>query len=128
MATNKTPGFEIPEQIRDMAEGNVDQARKAFDEFMSATQKAVSTVESSASTVQSGALDFNKKALNYAEENALKAFDFAQKALQVKDVQELMQIQNDFLRSQITALGEQARDLSDSVAKTATDATKKVGD
>jgi len=125
MVKQTVPGFEIPEQIRDLAENNVKQAQQAFDEFMSATQQAVSTLETSASTVQSGTLDFNKKALNYAEENVATAFEFAKKALKAKDVQELMQLQNEFLRSQMAALGEQARDLSDSVTKTATEATKK---
>lgn len=128
MAKQTTTGFEIPEQMRDLAENNVEQARKAFDDFMAATQKAVSSMEDSASAVQGGALDFNKKALSYAEENVAKAFDFAQKAMKAGDVQDLLQIQNEFLRSQMASLGEQARDLSDSVTKTATDAAKKMGD
>ncbi|MBB4304110.1 phasin [Rhodobium orientis] len=124
MATKKPTGFEMPDQFRQMAEGNVKQAQQAFDEMMSAMQKAVTTVESSASTVQTGALDFNKKALGYAEENVAKAFEYATKSLQVTDMQDLMQLQNEFLRTQMTALGEQARDLSDAVTKTATEATK----
>ncbi len=128
MAKQKNTGFEIPEQMRTMAESNVENAKQAFDDFMSATQKAVSSMEGSASTVQGGALDFNKKALSYAEENVAKAFEFAQKALQAGDVQEMLQVQNEFLRSQMAALGEQARDLSDSVTKTATNAAKKMGD
>ena len=52
MATNTTPNYEIPTEMRDFAEKSVEQARKAIDGFMSAAQKTVDTFEGSANTVQ----------------------------------------------------------------------------
>jgi len=125
MAAGKN-GFEIPEQMRDFAEKSVDQARKAFDDFMNVTQQAVSKVEDSASAVQSGTTDVNRKALTFAEEQVDAAFKFAQEMVRAKDMEEIMSLQQNYLRSQMETLGEQARDISDTATKAAQDAAKSV--
>jgi phasin len=123
MTTDKS-GFEVPEQMRDFAEKSVDQARKAFDDFMGATHKAVSNVEDSAQAVQSGAADVNKKALGYAEEHVNSAFKFAQELVKASTVEDMMKLQQDYLRSQMEALGEQAREFSNTATKAVSEATK----
>jgi len=123
MSTNKT-GFEIPEQMRDFAEKSVDQARKAFDDFMGATQKAVTNVEDSANAVQAGAADANKKALTYAEEHVNAAFKFAQELVKANNLEDMMKLQQDYLRGQMEVLGEQAREFSNTATKTVQDAAK----
>lgn len=125
MAAGKS-GFEIPEQMRDFAEKSVDQARKAFDDFMNVTQQAVSKMEDTASAVQSGTSDVNRKTLSFAEEQVDAAFKFAQEMVRAKDMEEVMQLQQTFLHRQMEALGEQARDLSDTATKAAQDAAKSV--
>lgn len=127
MTTPKSD-FEIPEQMRDFAEKSVDQARKAFDNFMDATQKAVSTVEEQSSSAQSGSLGMNKKVLDYAEEHVDAAFELAQKIVRANDVQEIMKLQSDYLRAQMEALGEQAREISESASRTASDFARKGSD
>lgn len=122
--TDGEKGFEIPDQMREFAEKSVDQARKAFDDFMSVTQKAVETAEDSASIVQSGATDVNRKTLSYAEEHMDAAFQFAQKLVQAKDLEEMVGLQQSYLRSQMEALGEQARELSNTATKAAQDVSK----
>ncbi|WP_299810768.1 phasin [uncultured Roseibium sp.] len=117
-------GFEIPDQMREFADKSVDQARKAFDDFMGATQKAVSNVEDSATAVQAGAADVNKKALTYAEEHVDAAFQFAQQLVKANDLEEMMKLQQDYLRSQMENLGEQAREFSNSATKAVQDAAK----
>lgn len=117
-------GFEIPEQMRDFAEKSVDQARKAFDDFMGATHKAVSNAEDSASAVQAGAIDVNKKALTYAEEHVNAAFKFAQELVKAGSMEDMMKLQQDYLRSQMESFGEQAREFSNSATKAVQDAAK----
>ncbi len=123
MSTDKT-GFEIPEQMRDFAEKSVDQARKAFDDFMGATHKAVTNVEDSANAVQAGASDVNKKALTFAEEQVDAAFKFAQALVKADNGEDMMKLQQDYLRSQMENLGEQAREFSNTASKTVQDAAK----
>ncbi|MBO6755121.1 MAG: phasin [Roseibium sp.] len=125
MAIDKS-GFEVPEQMRDFAEKSVDQAKKAFDDFMSVTQKAVANAEESASAVQSGASDVNRKGLTFAEEHMDAAFKFAQAMVKAKDMEEMMTLQQDYMRRQMEALGEQARDITNTATKTAQDASKAV--
>ncbi|POF34604.1 phasin [Roseibium marinum] len=123
MSTDKN-GFDIPDQMREFADKSVDQARKAFDDFMGATQKAVSNVEDSASVVQAGATDVNKKALTYAEEHVDAAFKFAQQLVKANNLEDMMKLQQDYLRSQMENLGEQAREFSNSATKAVQDAAK----
>jgi phasin len=110
MATNQTPNYEIPTEMRDFAEKSVEQARKAIDGFMGAAQKTVDTFDSSASTVQTSAKDATRKTFSYAEQNISAAFDLAQKMVRAKDVQEAMQYQAEFVRSQFEAMQTQMKE------------------
>lgn len=111
MATNQTPSYEIPAEMRDFAEKSVEQARKAIDGFMGAAQKTVDTLEGSASTVQSSAKDATRKTFTYAEQNIAAAFDLAQKMVRAKDVQEAMQYQAEYVRAQFEAMQAQMKEL-----------------
>jgi phasin len=118
MATNQTPGYEIPSEMRDFAEKSVEQARKAIDGFLGAAQKTVDTFEGSASTVQTSAKDATRKTFTYAEQNISAAFDLAQKMVRAKDVQEAMQYQAEFVRAQFEAMQAQMKEFG-SMAQTA---------
>ena len=48
--------------------------------------------------VQAGAADVNKKALNYAEEHVDAAFKFAQELVKAQNVEDMMKLQQDYLR------------------------------
>jgi phasin len=110
MATQQTPGYEIPAEMRDFAEKSVEQARKAFDGFIGAAQKTVDTFEGSADTVQASAKDVTRKSFSYAEQNVSAAFDLAQKLVRAKDVQEAMRYQAEFVRSQFEAMQSQMKE------------------
>jgi len=47
--------FEIPSEMRQMAEQSVQQAKKAVDGFIAAAQQAVGTLEGQAAAAQAGA-------------------------------------------------------------------------
>ncbi|AWM88143.1 phasin [Microvirga sp. 17 mud 1-3] len=110
MATNQTTGYEIPEEMRDFAEKSVEQARKAMDGFLGAAQKTVDTFEGSANTAQASMKDATRKTLTYAELNIAAAFDLAQKMVRAKNVQEAMQYQAEFVRSQVESMQTQMRE------------------
>jgi len=110
MATNQTTGYEIPEEMRDFAEKSVEQARKAMDGFLGAAQKTVDTFEGSANTAQASMKDATRKTLTYAEQNIAAAFDLAQKMVRAKNVQEAMQYQAEFVRSQVESMQTQMRE------------------
>jgi phasin len=112
--------------MRDFAEKSVDQARKAFDGFMTAAQRTVDTLESSATSVQSNTKDLTQRTFEYAEQNVSAAFDLAQKLVRAKDVQEAMQLQAEYVRSQFAAMQTQMKEfgsLAQSAAQNAAQAT-----
>ena len=112
--------YEIPAEMRDFAEKSVEQARKAFEGFIGAAQKAVGTVDASAFSVPAGVKDIGAKAMSHAESNVKAAFDHAQKLVHAKDLQEVMQLQADFLKSQMANLQEQAKEIGTSVQNAVT--------
>jgi phasin len=103
--------YEVPPEMREFAEKSVEQARKAIDGFIGAARKTADTLESSATTVQSSGKEVTRKTFAYAEQNIAAAFDLAQRLVRAKDVQEAMQIQAEFARSQFAAMQTQMKEL-----------------
>jgi len=120
----QVPGYEVPPQVREMAEKSVEQAKKAFDGFITQAHKAVSTVEGQTSAMQAGAKDVNAKAVAYAEANVAAAFEFAQKLVKATDINEVVRLQTEYAQSQMKAYGEQAKELGAAATKAFTDAAK----
>lgn len=127
MATNNTPNYEIPSEMRDFAEKSVEQARKAIDGFMSAAQKTVDTFEGSTNTLQATATDATRKTFSYAEQNLSAAFDLAQRMVRAKDPQEAMQIQAEFVRSQFQAMQTQMKEFGSMAQSAMQQGSKQTG-
>lgn len=102
--------YEIPTEMRDFAEKSVEQARKAFQGFMNAAQKAAGTMDTSTQVAQTQAKDMSVKAVTYAEQNVNAALDHAQKLTRAKDVQELLSLQTEFVRTQMANIQAQAKE------------------
>jgi len=116
--------FEVPNELRDFAERSVDQARKAFEGFVTVAQKAVGTVESASATTQSGVKSVGSHVLGYAEQNVNAAFDLAHKLVQAKDPQEAFALQSEYLKTQLSALQEQAKEIGTLIQKSAVPGAK----
>ncbi|MFY9625804.1 MAG: phasin family protein [Rhodoplanes sp.] len=124
MIKGTTPPFEIPNEMRAVAERSVEQAKLAFNNYMQAAQEAVSTFEERVKASQVGAQGISKKAMTFAERNVLSAFEFAQKIVQAKDIQELVRMQTEFVQSQMQVLSEQVKELGETATKTAMESVK----
>jgi hypothetical protein len=72
---------------------------------------------------RSGAKDVGEKAMTFAQRNIMASFEFAQKLVRAKDVQEMMKLQTDYIQSQMQTLGEQAKELQNA-SKAAMDSGK----
>jgi phasin len=121
MAKDPMSNFEIPADMRKLAETSVAQAKQAFDGFMAAAQEAVARVEGQAAVAQAGASDMSKKAMTFAGQNMAASFAFAQKLAQARDVEEAMRLQADFIKAQMQALADQAKELGASFTQKASD-------
>lgn len=113
-----TPSYEVPPEMRDLAEKSVDQARKAFESFIGAAQKAMGQADTTASSMQSGARAMGDQAVTFAEQNIRSAFDYASRVVKANDMQELMQLQSDYVKSQMATLQEQAKSFGSSLQST----------
>jgi phasin len=114
--------FELPPEMRALAERSVEQARQAFDGFISAAHQAVTALEGQAETARKGAKDVTEKAMSFAQQNIASSFELAQQLVRAKDVQEVLRLQSDYVRKQMQVLTEQARVLGESTGKAAKDA------
>lgn len=119
MANDPMWNLDVPTQMRQFAEQSVEQAKKAVDGFLSAAHKTAVTLENQASTAQSGAKDMGQKVMTFAEQNINNSFEFAQKLVRAKDIQEVMALQQEYLKSQMQAMQAQAKDLGAAAANTA---------
>lgn len=119
MAKDGNSSFEIPAEMRAFAEKSVEQAKQAFDTFISAAQQAVSTVENQAGSARTGAKETSELAMRFAERNIASSFEFAQRLLHAKDFQEVTALQAEYVKSQMAALTDQAKELSKQASKMA---------
>ena len=124
MAKDPMSSFEISADMRRIAETSVAQAKQAFEGFMTAAQQAVSRMESQTAAAHAGASNASRKAIAFASHSMVASFAFAQKLAQARDVDEVMRLQADFLRSQMQTYAEQARELGASFTQTASNATR----
>lgn len=124
MSTNSRDPFEIPKDMRSMAEAGFDQARKTFERFMSSAQQAASAIEGRSEAARANAKEISAKAIGFAEKNVAASLDHAQQLLQAKDLGDVMRIHSEYVQAQMRNLAEQATEMTQAVSKAAMDAAK----
>src|SRR6202035_1195284 len=116
--------FEIPKEMRSMAEASFEQARQAFEKFLASAQQTAGSIEERGATVRAGAKDISSKAISYAEKNVQASLDYAQSLLHAKDLAEIMRLHSEYVQAQMRSLAEQASEMGQIVSRAAMDAAK----
>jgi phasin len=116
--------FEIPKDMRSMAEASFDQARQAFEKFLAGAQQTAGSLEERSATVRAGAKDISSTAMSYAEKNVQASLDYAQSLLGAKDLTEIMRLHSEYVQAQMHALAQQASEMGQIVSRAAMDAAK----
>ncbi len=116
--------FEIPKEMRAMAEASVEQARKTFERFLEGAQIATGSLEERGATVRASAKDVGAKAIAYAEKNVQASLAYAESLLHARDFSEVMRLHSEYVQAQLRALTEQASEIGQIVSRTAMDAAK----
>ena len=111
------PKLEVPAELRELAEKTIDQAEKAFGMFFDAASKSIASVPGAGTGI-------SKQALSFTEQNMKAAFEHARKLVHATDLQQAIQIQSEFLRSQFTNAGEHMRQITGGVMSAAKNASK----
>jgi phasin len=114
----KTP-LEIPEQVREMAERNVEQTRAAYQQFMDAARQAQDLVSRSQGAMTEAIVAVQSKAMRFAEDNVAAGFKLAADLARARDVSEYFEIQNRHAQRQMEIYSDQARILGQLMAEAA---------
>src|ERR1700761_9805803 len=81
--------FEIPKEMRSMAEASVEQARQTLEKFLSTAEETAGSIEERGATVRAGAKDIGAKAFSYAEKNVQASLDYAQAVVHGQEMTEV---------------------------------------
>lgn len=111
MAEN--PSFEIPPELRDLAEKNVEQARAAYGQFMDFLTQAMGEWANAPGGAEMGGFRAaQERAIAFAKENAERSFALASELARAKDVQEVLTLQSRYAQTQMQTFGIQAQQLA----------------
>jgi hypothetical protein len=111
MADN--PSFDIPPELRDLAEKNVEQARAAYGQFMDFLTQAMGAWASTPGAAEFGGFKVvQEKAIGFAKENAERSFALASDLARAKDIQEVVTLQSRYAQTQMQTFGIQAQQIS----------------
>jgi len=103
--------------IRAIAEQNLDQSRAAFEGLLTVARNAVREVDQQTAAIC-------QHSISLAEETLTNTFDFAHKLVRVKEPQELVQLQSEFVSRQAQLLGDQTKELGQRMVKGVQDTAK----
>ena len=93
-------------------------AYSAMDYYFDHLKKTVASAPA-------GGTEFGEKVKVYAEKNIAATQEFVRELSYAKDIQDMLRIQMEFMRSQLEAFGEQAKDLGEAYLKAASGQTTK---
>jgi hypothetical protein len=87
-----------------IAERNLNQSKAACEGLLTIARNAVRSIDRLSSAIC-------EQSIAAAEQTLSNAFDFAHKVIRIREPQELVQIQSDFVSRQAQVLGEQTKEL-----------------
>lgn len=116
--------FEMPKEMRSMAEASFDQARKTLEKFIVTAEQTAGSIEERGATMRAGARDIGTKAFSYAERNVQASLDYAEALMHAKDPGEMMRLHGDYVQAQMRALAEQTGEMGQIFGRTAMEAAK----
>jgi hypothetical protein len=105
--------FEIPQQVRELAEKNVQAAQTAYGQMMEAMSQAMSMWSTSmpSNDMTAGFKAVQDRATQIAKKNADAAFSLANEIASARDIQQILALQSRFAQAQMQAYASQAQEL-----------------
>jgi hypothetical protein len=106
--------FEIPQQLRELTERNVEQARAAYGQFMDAWAQAMGAWASAtpASPMTAGFKTVQDRAVTFARQNGEACFNLASELATAKDLTDVLGIQSRHAQTQMQSYALQAQELT----------------
>jgi phasin family protein len=104
-----------------MAQFGMDWIRQVTDESLNEMgamfERFMTTIGRAAEGFDQQATELRQRSMSMARETLANSMDFARRAINVRDPQELLQLQSEFLSKQAQALAEQSKQFNESVAQ-----------
>ena len=119
--------FEIPKEMRSMAEASFAQTRRTFEKFLAGAEATAGSLEERGDTVRAGAKDISAKAIANTEKNVQASLDHAESLLHAKNMTEVMRLHGEYVQAQMRSFAEQASELGQTMGKAAMEAAKPKG-
>ena len=112
--------FEIPQNLRNLAEQNIKQAHAAYEQLTDFVTKAIDawTDALPASPMATGFKDFQDRAAEIAKKNADSAFALVEKIAKAQNFQEILTLQTQFAQDQMKAFTTQTQELYKLIGET----------
>lgn len=107
---NTDKGFQIPDEMRELLDRGVNQAREGFDKIMKVAGEAAGTLEKKSGAAQEQARELQRRTISYTEQNVSAAFDLAAKMVKAGSLEEVMRLQNEYLTQQFATLRSQIQE------------------
>ena len=105
--------FEIPHQLRELAEENVERAHQLYLQFMDGVTQAMGAWSTASSEAMgSGFNTVRERAIKLAKENAEAGFALASELAKAKDLQELVTLQSRYAQKQMKLYAVQTQELA----------------
>ena len=104
------------EQLGEIAEQAMEQARRAADIYFDYVKQAISATPS-------GGNEFAESLKECAEKNITASLEFFKELSQARNFQDVVRVQSDYMKFLMNAFGEQS--FAEAYTKTAADAVKK---
>ena len=118
--------FEVPEQMRALAEKGVSQARDNYARFKDVAETNNSTIEAVFASVSKGASAYSAKLMEIMKANATANLDFAQELVSVKTPSEALELWTSHAKKQFEALTAHSKELAELSQKVASEAVEPI--
>ena len=98
-------------------EESLNQTRAIFDGFLTAARKTADSFDQQAAEVR-------ERSMSMATDTLSNSMDFAHRALKVRQPQDLLQLQTEFVSRQAQVVAENSKMLGETIARGASDLGK----
>ena len=118
--------FEVPEQMRALAEKGVSQARDSYARFKDVAESHNGTIEAVFTTASKGASEYSAKLMEMMKANTTSTLDFAQELLGIKSPSDAIELWSAHARKQFETFTAQSKELAELSQKVATETVEPI--
>ena len=118
--------FEVPEQMRALAEKGVSQARDNYAKFKDVAESHNSAIEAMFASMSKGASEYSAKLMELMKANTSASLDFAQELIGVKAPSEALELWTAHAKKQFETVTSYSKELAELSQKVATETVEPI--